>query len=223
MTEPGIGSDLAVDGARRAGRDNGTTSSTARRRSSPTASTPTSSSPRSRPTRSSAHAGHLARDRRARHGGLRARAQPREDRHARAGHRRAVLQRRRASRSRTCSARRARASATSSRNLAQERLSIAIAGVGGARRALDADARVRQGAQGVRPADRLLPEHAASRWPRCARRSSSRRVYVDQAVAARSTPASSRRRTRRWPSGGAPSCRAASSTAACSCTAATAT
>ena len=46
MTEPGIGSDLAVDDAPRPSATATTTSSTARRRSSPTASTPTSSSPR---------------------------------------------------------------------------------------------------------------------------------------------------------------------------------
>ena len=71
-----------------------TTSSTARRPSSPTASTPTSSSPRSRPTRRSATAGISLLVVERGHGGLRARAQPRQDRPARPGHGRAVLQRR---------------------------------------------------------------------------------------------------------------------------------
>ena len=56
--------------------------------------------------------GHLAARRRARHGGLRARPQPRQDRPARAGHRRAVLQPTSGCRRRTSSARRARASST---------------------------------------------------------------------------------------------------------------
>ncbi len=57
-------------------------------------------------------AGLLAAGRRARHGGLRARPQPRQDRSGRAGHRRAVVHRRARCPPRTCSARRAWASST---------------------------------------------------------------------------------------------------------------
>ena len=62
--------------------------------------------PRGRPP------GHLAAHGRARHGGLRARPQPRQGRPARPGHRRAVLRGRAGARRRTSSARRARASST---------------------------------------------------------------------------------------------------------------
>ena len=57
MTEPGTGSDLAAIEHHRTGATVTATSSTARRRSSPTASTPTWSSWRSRPTRPSDTAG----------------------------------------------------------------------------------------------------------------------------------------------------------------------
>ena len=76
---------------------------------------------------------------------------------------------------------------------------------------------------GVRPADRLVPEQPRSRWPRWPPRSRSRQAFVDRCVAGPQRRRADRRGGRRWPSGGAPSCRAASSTAACSCTAATAT
>ena len=43
-------------------------------------------------------------------------------------------------------------------NLPQERLSIAVTGVAAARAAFDGTLGLRQGAPGVRPADRLVPE-----------------------------------------------------------------
>ena len=58
-------------------------------------------------------------------------------------------------------------------NLPQERLSIAVAGVAAAAGRARLDARVRQGAHGVRPADRQLPGTAGSRWPRWRPRSTS--------------------------------------------------
>ena len=61
-------------------------------------------------------------------------------------------------------------------NLPQERLSIAVAGVAAAARrrsgwTLDYVKRAHR----LRPADRLVPEHAASCWPRCATEVESRR------------------------------------------------
>ncbi len=67
---------------------------------------------RARPIPTAGAMGCLADRRRARHGGLRARPQPRQDRPQGAGHRRAVLRRRARAEGRTCSARRATASST---------------------------------------------------------------------------------------------------------------
>ena len=74
--------------------------------------------------------------------GLRTWPQPRQDGHARAGHRRAVLHRRRGAGRRTCSARRAWASYYLMQNLAQERLGMAVGAVAVAQAALDLDARL---------------------------------------------------------------------------------
>ena len=69
--------------------------------------------------------------------------------------------------------------------LPQERLSIAVTGVAAARTGARPDARVREGAHGVRPADRLVPEQ-----PLPARRDGHR---------GRDRP-DVRRPLRRWPS-----------------------
>ena len=55
--------------------------------------------------------------------------------------------------------------------LAEERLITACGAMTLCQVAFDVDAAVRQGAQGVRPADRHVPECRASRWRTCARRS----------------------------------------------------
>ena len=107
-------------------------------------------------------------------------------------------------------------------NLPQERLSIAAAGVAAARAAFDVDPRLREGPHGVRPADRLVPEHQV-RAGRGGHRGGDR---PDLHRPLRRGPQRRRARqpTRRpWPSGGAPSCRGGPSTGASSCTAATAT
>ncbi len=84
-------------------------------------------------------------------------------------------------RSRTCSARRARASATSSRTSPQERLSIAASARRRRRGGARLDARLRARAQGLRPADRLLPE-LALRARRAARRGRRSRAPTSTAA-----------------------------------------
>ena len=69
--------------------------------------------------------------------GLRAGPQPRQDRPARAGHRRAVLHRRPGARRQPARRTRARGSLQLVHNLPQERLSIAATGIAAARAALD--------------------------------------------------------------------------------------
>ena len=107
----------------------------------------------------------VAADRRARHGRLRARPQPRQGRHALPGHRRAVLQRRRGAGREP--ARRGgqglhlpglqpAAGAAVDRRLRGRR----------AQAALDWTLEYVKERTGVRPADRQLPEHRASRSPR---------------------------------------------------------
>ena len=107
-------------------------------------------------------------------------------------------------------------------NLPQERLSIAAAAIAACGGRARLDARVRARAHGLRPADRLLPG-LALHARRAARRSRRSRARSSTSARRRSTPASSRPRTPRRRSGGAPTCRGASSIAACSCSAATAT
>ena len=81
---------------------------------------------------------------------------------------------------------------------------------------------VRQGARGVRAAARQAPAHPVRDrrdGHRVRRHPDLRRPLHRRALAtASSTPC-----TPRWPSGGPPNCRSASPTAACNCTAATAT
>ena len=128
-----------------------------------------------------------------------------------------------ACRSRTCSGRRRAAGSSSwSTNLPRERLSIALGAVAAARIGAGVDAGVRQGAQGVRAAHRVVPEHPV-RAGRDRHRGRHR-----PALRRRLRPRAQRGRADRRGRGqgqvvDAPSCRAARSTAACSCTAATAT
>jgi alkylation response protein AidB-like acyl-CoA dehydrogenase len=135
MTEPGIGSDLAsmtttatLDGDHYV--VNGSKTFITNGINADLVITAVKTDPTQR------HADEPARGR-ARHGGLRARAQPGEGRDARPGHRRAVLQRRRGARWRTAWATRAAASRSLVAKLPQERLSIAVTGVAAARQALD--------------------------------------------------------------------------------------
>ena len=111
-------------------------------------------------------AGLLAAGRRARHGGLRARPSPRQDRPGRPGHRRAVVHRR-------ASARREPAGrggvglrlpdAEPAPGAHQHRGD----GRGGHGGRAGADAAVHQGAQGLRQADRQLPEQPVHCSPSC--------------------------------------------------------
>ena len=125
-------------------------------------------------------------------------------------------------RPRTCSARRARASRYLMRNLAQERLAIAVTAAAGAAGALERTlAYVKERRAFGRPVGHV-PELAlqARRLPR----RDAGHPGAHRRRARRSTsPASCRPRMPRSPSGGPPSPRAGSSTPACSCTAATAT
>ncbi len=107
-------------------------------------------------------------------------------------------------------------------NLPQERLIIAAQAVAACRGDRRDVPRLRQDPRGVRQADRQVPAQ-----PVPDRRDGHR--DQDRAGLPRRLPAQAPRRqarppsTRRWPSGGAPSCRTSWSTRASSCTAATAT
>ena len=107
-------------------------------------------------------------------------------------------------------------------NLAQERLSIAIAGVAAAQAALELDARLC--ASSARAFGQPVGAFQSARFALAEMKTEVElaTVFVDQAVM-ELVRGSCPRRTRRWRSGGAPSSRAAWSIAACSCTAATAT
>ena len=142
--------------------------------------------------------------------------------HARPGHRRAVLRRRRGAEGEPArrGGLRLRLLMT---NLPQERLSIAaIGGRRRARRVLETVPGLRQGARGVRQADREVPAQ-----PLRARRDGHRGPHRAGLRQRLRRPAQRRRarhrRSRRWRSGGPPSCRRRSSTTASSSTAATAT
>ena len=103
---------------------------------------------------------------RAGHGRVRTGSQPRQDRHARAGHRRAVLRRRAGAGGQPARAPRAQGFAQLVANLpagaAVDRRGRRGRGPGRAR----LDARLRQGAHGLRPADRHRSRTPASCWPR---------------------------------------------------------
>ena len=81
---------------------------------------------------------------------------------------------------------------------------------------------LRQGAHRVRQADRVLPAQPV-RAGRDGHRTPTSRGSSSTTASSSSTPARSTPRSRRWRSGGPPSCRSRSSTPASSCTAATAT
>ena len=107
-------------------------------------------------------------------------------------------------------------------NLPQERLSIAATGVAAARVAFEQTLAYAQERQAFGQPIGTLPEQPLPPG-RDGDRGRGRRRPSSTAASSPTTPASSRPRRRRWPSGGAPSCRAAWSTPASSCTAATAT
>ena len=220
MTEPGAGSDLAgiATTARRDGDDyvvNGAKTFITNGINADLVVTAVKTDPTAR------HRGIIAAGGRTRHARLRPRPQPGEARPARPGHRRALLHRRARCRSRTCSGEEGRGfrdwSRTCRRSGCRSRSARSPRPTGAG-----VDARVRQGAQGVRAADRVVPEHPL-RAGRAGHRGRHRPALRRRLRRARSTRASSPPRTRPRPSGGAPSCRAGRSTAACSCTAGTAT
>ena len=128
----------------------------------------------------------------------------------------------RACRRRTCSANEGEGFAYLVSNLPQERLSIAVAAVAAAEAALGWTVEYVRDRKAFGDADRLVPEHAlrAGRDAHRGRRRAGVRRPLRGGAERRRADRRGRRRAR---SGGAPSCRAASSTAACSCTAATAT
>ena len=107
-------------------------------------------------------------------------------------------------------------------NLPQERLSIAATGVAAARAAFDETLAYAKERQAF---GQPIGSFQNSRF-RLAEMATEIEIGADlrrPVRASRSTTASSPPRRRRWPSGGAPSCRAGWPTRACSCTAATAT
>ena len=169
-----------------------------------------------RPARRARPQGHQPAGRRARHGGLRARPQPRQDR--------ACTRRTPPSCSsttswcprRTSSARRAAGSSHLMTNLPQERLSIAMMAAAACEARARAVPGLRQGARGVRPADREVPAQPV-RDRRDGHRGAHRPGLRRRLRAAAQRAASSTPSSRRWRSGGPPSCRRRSSTRACSC------
>ena len=181
MTEPGIGSDLASM-ATTAVRDgdhyvvNGSKTFITNGINADLVITAVKTDPTPAPP------GHEPAGARAGHGRLRARTQPRQDRPARPGHRRAVLLRRRASRSTTCWATRARASPSwwptcprsgcRSRPPAWPRPAAALGWT----------ARLRQGS--ARPsASRSAPSRTpASSWPRWRTEVEMAQSFVDRCV-----------------------------------------
>ena len=84
----------------------------------------------------------------------------------------------------TCSARRARASATWSRNLPQERLSIAAAGVAAARAGARLDARLRARSARRSASRSARSRTAASGWPRWRTEIEIGQAFVDRCVVA---------------------------------------
>ena len=107
-------------------------------------------------------------------------------------------------------------------NLPQERLSIAAAGVAAARAALEWTLEYVKERTGVRPADRLVPEHAGSCSPRSPPRSRSRRPSSTGA-SSRSTTSGSAAEDAAMAKWWCTELQKRASTAACSCSAATAT
>ena len=198
-----------------------TGSSTAPRRSSPTATRPTWSSSPPAPTRRKGAKGITPVHGRGRHGGLQPRPQARQGRPGGGRHRRAVLHRRAGARRQPASARRASGFIAMMQRLPQERVGAAVANTAHAKQILARDDRVRQGAQGVRPADRLLPAQQVQdrRAADQARGHPGLRRRLHRGAR---RAASSPRSTRPRPSGGPPRCRTTCSTSASSCTAATA-
>ena len=182
MTEPGIGSDLAAMSTSARREDdhyvvNGAKTFITNGINADLVIVAVKTDPSERHTRDLAAGGG------ARHGGLRARAQAGEDRHARAGHRGAVLQRRAGAGRESAGGGGAGVSAisspTSPRSACRSRLR---AWPPRRRRSMDARLRARSAR---RSASRWAPSRPrASRWRRSRPRSSWRRVYVDQAVLA---------------------------------------
>ena len=92
-------------------------------------------------------------------------------------------------------------------NLPQERLSIAVVAVAACEAVLGADAGVREGAAGVRAADRLVPAQPVRAGRAVDARPTVARAYVDECVEGAPAPGADRRGRGRWRSGGRPSCR----------------
>ena len=166
--------------------------------------------------------GHQPARRRARHGGLRARPQPRQDRPARPGHRRAVLRPTSACPRRTSSARRAPGFLYLMKNLPRSGCRSPPRRPPRASGRPRPDASTTPRTHRVRQADRQVPAQplrARRDGHRGPDRPGLRRRLRREARRRRAR----RRRPPRWRSGGPPSCRRSWSTRACSCTAATAT
>ena len=107
-------------------------------------------------------------------------------------------------------------------NLPQERLTVAVGSVAQARSAIAAADRLHQGPQGVRDARRVVPEHQV-RTRRVLDRGRGRPGDAGPRDRRCTSTASCPAPTRPGSSCSAPRCRPASSTGACSCSAATAT
>ena len=120
----------------------------------------------------------------------------------------------------TGSARRAMGFIAMMQRLPQERIGVAVANTCARRADPHRDDRVHQGAQGVRPADRLLPAQQVQ--DRRAGHQDRGHPGLRRRLRRRPRPGSSPRSTRPRPSGGQRRCRTTSSTTASSSTAATA-
>ena len=172
MTEPGTGSDLQGIQTKRRPRRRRVGHQRREDLHHQRHHEPTSSSWSCKTDPDAGSQGLQPHRRRARRARLRARPQPREDRHVGAGHRRAVLHRLPRARRRTSSARRARASSTSCRTCPASGSPSPSPSTAGAEKVLDGHDHLRQGAHGLRQADRAscrTPASSSPRWRRSSR------------------------------------------------------
>ena len=200
MTEPGIGSDLAgmsttADPRRRPlHRQRFEDLHLQRHQRRPRCDRAVKTDPTPAPQ------GHEPAGGRAGYGGLRAGPQPRQGRPARARTPPSCSSTTYTCPSPTASATRELVSCSWCATCPQERLSIANAGVAAAQAAFAWTLDYCEGAQGIRPADRLLPGTRDSPWRRCAPRSTSP-SRTSTAASPRTCAASSpprRRPTAKW-------------------------